>query len=186
MNILGGMTGDDSQDRFGNRGRAGAAGYAGCLTVAVLLVIAGLLGVRTLLVPSSFGATGHYRKAAVKEHQSLPSRHTGSDSCRECHQEEYRFWSYGEHASVACEACHGAANEHIIKNIEPRPELQLGGNEQCMVCHCRVEGRREELIPMIESFEHHLRSVEKKHVIHVDKAKIRKECVYCHDPHLAQ
>jgi len=37
-----------------------------------------------------------------------------------------------------------------------------------------------------EILERHLRFVEKKHVIQVNREKVKGRCVYCHDPHLGR
>jgi hypothetical protein len=177
---------DRLPDRSGGNATAGFAWTAGWLTLPFLALAAGGFGARALLTPASFGADGHYRKSAIEENRSLPSRHTGSGACRECHPDQHRFWAYGKHAAVACEACHGAGAEHSLKDAEPRPKLSLEGNDQCLGCHGRAAGRPEKYVSLVDGFDAHLRFIEHKHFVNVDRAKKKNLCVHCHDPHLLQ
>lgn len=103
-------------------------------------------------------------------------------SCASCHEEENRFWAYGAHSEVSCESCHGVSGDHVEAKTPPR----LPGNEHCYTCHPLVDDSEAQEIPAPEVFEKHLRFVEKKHVIRVDREKVRGRCVYCHDPHLGR
>ena len=109
-----------------------------------------------------------------------------SARCAACHADHHRYWSKGGHASVACEACHGPAGDHVLEEIEERPSMLLAGNEQCMSCHGRRADRTDDPLRTIESLEKHIRDIEEHHVIKVKQARERKKCVFCHDPHLHQ
>ncbi|MHC4779245.1 MAG: hypothetical protein ACYTFG_11780, partial [Planctomycetota bacterium] len=63
-------------------------------------------------------------------------------------------------------------------------KMIMGGNEQCMECHGTEAQDRGGSCAPIESFLDHLRDIEEHHVIRVEKARKRRSCVYCHDPHL--
>ncbi|MCU0723133.1 MAG: hypothetical protein MUC63_05910 [Planctomycetes bacterium] len=159
---------------------------AAAAAAALLVAAAGALGARSLLKPATWGDAGPYRAAAAEELRARPSLHAGSESCRECHEEAHRFWSYRAHKTIACEACHGPLGEHGRKDIEPRPDLFLGGNEQCMTCHRKIGGRPEAAVSQIESLDAHMKFLEGKHFIRVKRAKSVSQCVFCHDPHLLQ
>jgi hypothetical protein len=103
-------------------------------------------------------------------------------TCGECHEEQVKFWAYGGHSAVTCMKCHDVQDDHVSSGAEP----SVRGNGQCMECHNLVKGPEAEKMSEKEVFEHHLRAVEKKHVIQVKREKVRDRCVYCHDPHLGQ
>jgi hypothetical protein len=166
--------------------RTGAFVRAAYLAAVLLLAAGGALGARALLKPATFGDQGPYRSAAAAELREQPSLFAGSESCRECHEEAYRFWSYRGHKTIACETCHGASGEHGRKDIEPRPDLRLGDNEQCMACHRKTKGRPADAVSQIEGLPEHMRFLEGKHFIRVKRARSVSHCVFCHDPHLLQ
>jgi hypothetical protein len=83
---------------------------------------------------------------------------------------------------VSCESCHGVSGDHVKAKTPPR----LPGNEHCFTCHPLVDDSEAPEMAPPEVFEKHLRFVEKKHVIRVDREKVSGRCVYCHDPHLGR
>lgn len=103
-------------------------------------------------------------------------------TCGECHAEQVKFWGYGGHAKVPCAECHNIQDDHISSGAEP----SIRGNDQCMECHDLVKSPDTKKMSASEILEHHLRVVEKKHVIQVRREKVKDRCVYCHDPHLGQ
>jgi hypothetical protein len=173
-------------DGPGGRGAGTAVGRKVLAAAALLVAAACAVGARSALRPATWGDAGPYRAAAAEELRARPSLHAGSDSCRECHEEAYRFWSYRGHKSIACEACHGPSGDHGRKDIQPRPELRLGDNGQCLLCHLKIEGRPGGLVSQIGGLQEHLKFIEGKHFIRVKRAKSVSHCVFCHDPHLLQ
>jgi hypothetical protein len=103
-------------------------------------------------------------------------------SCRSCHEEQARFQAYGSHASASCADCHRIEGNHEETGEEPF----LGGDSMCLECHDLVEDADSKKLSEEEILEKHIRYVEKKHVIKVDRKKAKKRCVECHDPHLGQ
>ena len=57
------------------------------LAVVFALAIVALVAARTLLVPATFGAYGHYRAAAVDSIAARPVRIAGRQECEECHDD---------------------------------------------------------------------------------------------------
>lgn len=102
--------------------------------------------------------------------------------CASCHEEQSKFHAYGGHSSVPCKTCHGVQGDHVEAEIKPR----LPGNDQCRECHALVDITLAEKMSRKEIFEHHLRFIEKKHVIRVNREKVKNRCIHCHDPHLGQ
>jgi hypothetical protein len=124
--------------------------------------------------------------SGMEDKSRTPARDTepagGSGTCKPCHKEQSRFQAYGGHAAVSCEACHGIKEDHVAMKIKPL----VRGNEQCIECHSLVEEAGAGKLSEKEVLEHHLRAVEKKHVIKVKREKVKDRCIYCHDPHLGQ
>ncbi|MBN2492297.1 MAG: hypothetical protein JXQ29_15730 [Planctomycetes bacterium] len=135
--------------------------------------------------PDRIGAAAAERPAAPAAAESAAEKtdpEAGEASCASCHEEQSRFWAYGGHADVSCEICHRVSGDHIAAKIQP----ELPGNERCLSCHPLVDGPDAPRLSAAEVFERHLRFVEEKHVIKVDRAKIGNRCIRCHDPHLGQ
>jgi hypothetical protein len=88
--------------------------FAGLFVLAFLV----FLVVRHYVVPKSFGQYGHYRGAAIGEIAAHPAKFAGHDTCEACHADVQDKKKNGKHASVNCEACHGA----LVKQL-PAPEV---------------------------------------------------------------
>jgi hypothetical protein len=107
----------------------------------------------------------------------------GSDSCAACHEEEARLWRYGAHRVVECERCHGPGAGHARGG---GGRMSLGDADLCLSCHAQGAGSSGNVVSTIESFEAHLRALERDHKIKLDRQKSGTDCVYCHDPHLLE
>jgi len=64
--------------------------------------------------------------------------------------------------------------------------MSLGDVDLCLSCHEEGAASSSRLVPTIESFEDHLRALERDHRIKLDRQKSGTDCVYCHDPHLLE
>jgi hypothetical protein len=107
----------------------------------------------------------------------------GSGSCATCHEEEARLWGYGAHRNVECERCHGPGAEHARGG---GGRMSLGDVDLCLSCHREGADPSGKVVSTIESFEAHLRTLERDHRIKLDRQKSGTDCVYCHDPHLLE
>lgn len=117
------------QDRF--KDQAHLLRVAG-LFVAALLVF---LLLKTLLVPADFGRYGHYRAGALDDNRAHPVVYAGRAACAACHEDAAAALAKGRHATVGCEACHGALGTHAeaadpVQAKPARPDARL-----CPVCH---------------------------------------------------
>ena len=101
-------------------------------------------------------------------------------ACEACHEEQTRFWAYGGHSEVSCGKCHEVEGNHLETETKPL----VRGNEQCIECHKLVEDSVAKKMSADEILEHHLKALEKMHVIKVNREKVKNRCIYCHDPHL--
>ena len=81
---------------------------------------------------------------------------------------------------MPCKTCHEVQGDHVEAKIKPR----LPGNGHCRECHPLVDGTVGEKMSEKEIFEYHLRLIEKKHVVRVNREKVKNRCIHCHDPHL--
>ena len=115
------------------------------------------------------------------------SRNSNQDTCTVCagcHEEHFEVWVEGGHSQVSCTFCHGAAGDHILNDVIPRPPMKLrGGADLCLSCHGRSKIPKNEAIPQVGGLETHLQYVSEKHSVFIDVKKTQGRCVFCHDPH---
>ena len=121
--------------------------FAGIFVAAVLV----FLGIRGWLVPHSFGQYGHYRGAAVSEIAAKPLHFAGHQTCETCHADIADKKSHGKHASVSCEACHGALAKHADDpSIQP---AKLDTAKLCVQCH-EASAAKPKSFPQVEAASH--------------------------------
>jgi len=123
------------------------------LVIVLAIVGGGLRALRTALVPATFGQYGAYVGASVDVIRSRSVKYVGVDRCKDCHLKEWKKWSRKEHATVACEVCHGPGAEHSVENADPRPlpprskssgKMAEQAHDLCMSCHAEAPGRSTE------------------------------------------
>lgn len=140
-----------------------------CSTAIALAILAGLLA----------GCMG---RPPGPERSGL----VGNDRCATCHEQETQYCRYGAHRTLKCERCHGPGGKHARADSGSRPEMSLGGVDLCLSCHQTGADPSSGAVSKIESFEDHLRKMERDHRIKLDRRKSGTDCVYCHDPHLLE
>jgi len=111
----------------------------------------------------SFYEYGHYRAASVPEIAAQEPAFQTPRYCKTCHQERHAQWSAGNHKSVICEVCHGAAQGHPQNGKLPIPKDTA---KLCSLCHEEMPGRPRTQ-PQID----------------VAKHSGGQQCVVCHNPH---
>jgi len=110
--------------------------------IALAVVVAMFLVIRSHMVPATFGQEGHYRAAAVQEIVAKETKYVGSFGCTECHAERAQSYANGNHKNVACETCHGPANGHLTTIDADRVELEVNRTKDlCLTCHQAIAGR---------------------------------------------
>jgi len=129
----------------------------------VLLVV--FLVARAVLTPDSFGSYGHYRAAALEEIRERPVAFAGKDACLDCHQGIDTVKKTGKHAELACEACHGPLEAHVLDAATVIPKLP-DAKTLCVVCHMENLAKPK-TFPQIDPREH----------------AGDEMCTTCHDPH---
>ena len=156
--------------------------------MVIAIVGAGLLALRTALVPATFGEHGAYVGSSVEVIRSRPVRYVGADVCKSCHKKEWKKWSRKEHATVACEVCHGPGAEHSVEDADPRPlplrskssgKMAEQVHDLCMSCHAEAPGRSTGF-PQIKA-EPHL--AEFKITEESDDFEKSMQCMTCHSGH---
>ncbi len=121
--------------------------FAGIFVVGTLLFI----GIRSWLVPKSFGQYGHYRGDAISEIAAKPIQFAGRQACEACHGEIAEKEKQGKHASVGCEACHGALGKHVDDpSVQP---AKLDTAQLCVRCH-EASAARPKTFPQVASADH--------------------------------
>lgn len=127
---------------------------AGHLFRLALLYLAGTLaffGLRSFLVPRTFGQYGHYRGAAIAEIAARTPRFAGHQTCETCHADIAQTKAAGRHAHVNCEGCHGALQKHADDpSIDPgKPDTAV----LCVRCHAASAARPKDF-PQIDAAQH--------------------------------
>jgi hypothetical protein len=142
-----------------------------------LWVAIGLVGVifiaREFMVPDDFGVHGdsftynYYRLGNVQEWKDFPVKYQGSDTCVECHEDNFKTHRRSPHKRVQCENCHGPGVNHPDE-IEYLPLNK--DRAMCLRCHADLdypESTARSDLPAIRDRRH----------------KKSRECVSCHNPH---
>ncbi|NQV02015.1 MAG: hypothetical protein HQ542_05185 [Bacteroidia bacterium] len=161
------------------------------LLVAFVIFLAIFLLLRYLLIPASFGELGHYRADAIDDVAAYAKKHAGREACKECHEDVVEELSYGFHADLSCEGCHGPAYRHAIYSESADPDnypdsLRLNKpleRESCARCHdlnaSRIKFASDSteisLVRMVDVKEHN-------HFIYEETNEIIR-CVECHYSH---
>ena len=133
-----------------------------------LLVLLASFGVLALLAKwyftaDSFYEYGHYRAASVPEIAAQEPVYQTPRYCQTCHGERHAQWSAGNHKSVICEVCHGAAQGHPQNGKLPIPKDTA---KLCSLCHEAMPGRPRTQ-PQIDVAQH----------------SGGQQCIVCHNPH---
>ena len=136
-----------------------------------LVLLAGLgifLVLRAGIVPKDFGKYGHYRAGALGMVSALPISYAGHGQCILCHDQEAKVHGGGKHATVACEACHGALAKHADDPTTNVPKLPDVAN-LCRRCH-EKDSAKPKGFPQVDTVAHSQGMV----------------CNNCHQPHNPQ
>lgn len=135
------------------------------LAILFTAAIVGLMLIRHLLVPDTFGQYGHYRAKAADEIRALPASYAGYQACVDCHDDIYTAKQASFHKGLSCEVCHGPAAQHIEdpENIKP---TKPHGRDFCILCH-GYNMSRPSGFPQILPNTHNP----------------GKACLGCHNPH---
>jgi len=135
--------------------------------LVLLIVVFGVVAVaaKSYFTADSFYRYGHYRADSVPEIAGMATSFQTPRACRSCHAPRLVEWSAGNHATVICEVCHGAAPGHpdTLKVVIPTDTPRL-----CTQCHEKMPGRPVSSIRQIDSREHHPGA---------------GQCIACHNPH---
>jgi hypothetical protein len=135
------------------------------LIIVIVVLIATFVGVRTLVVPESFGEYGWYRGASPGEIADRPSFFATSEDCATCHGKEFQELGSGVHKNLNCETCMGPGKKHVENPHLNRMMLNTS-REFCGDCHEKRPARPESQ-PQIDLNTHH-------------KGQL---CIVCHNPH---
>ncbi|MCP4717557.1 MAG: hypothetical protein GY868_20745 [Deltaproteobacteria bacterium] len=146
----------------------------------IILAVVGIafIGVRSFLVPESFGihgsyANGFHRGASDAEQAARPAQFQGTEKCSKCHEKQSALVSSASHATVPCETCHGPWMAH--NNNTPETMKADGTIESCMLCHASLTARPADFA-QIKNIQSHLTEQESEY-------EQGMTCLECHDPH---
>jgi Cytochrome c554 and c-prime len=102
---------------------------AGLFVVGIVLFVIA----KAILVPKGFGTLGHYRPGALEDNAKRVPVFAGKTACLECHTDMIEKQKGSKHASVNCEACHGAQGVHA--NDPEKKPVRPDAKAVCLVCH---------------------------------------------------
>jgi len=134
------------------------------LLIILSLAIVAAIAARFFFMAPSFGQFGHYRADSVPDIAAQKPRFQGPAHCQVCHINRVTYWKAGKHATVSCEVCHGAGENHPAKsNISiPTNTVQL-----CSRCHEALPSRPSSSIKQVVIADH----------------MGTQPCIDCHIPH---
>lgn len=150
------------------------------LVVLAAILIALLIIVRSILVPSDFGKYGHFRASAVDEIAAQPVKYAGHEICGDCHDDIAEVKREGYHKNIACEVCHGPAAVHIE---EPEAGQLMIPNRRgyCPLCHEYLSSRPTGFPQIVAASHNPLKPCISCHNPHAPKPpQTPKECEACH------
>jgi cytochrome c553 len=133
------------------------------LLMVAFIVIA--VGAKSFFTRDSFYRYGHYRADSVPAIAGMATSYQTPKACISCHAPRHAEWSGGNHKTVICEVCHGAAPGHPekLKVVIPPDTLRL-----CSQCHEQMPGRPTTSIRQIDLRKHYPDA---------------GQCIACHNPH---
>lgn len=120
-----------------------------------LVFVAGIivfLVARGMVVPKSFGQYGHYRGDSLAEIAARPAAFAGHETCEGCHPEVVEVKKTGKHASVNCEACHGAQAKHADDPMSLKP-VKPDTAVLCVKCH-EANSAKPKKFPQVVAKDH--------------------------------
>ncbi len=133
----------------------------------LISLILGIVVVAAIAIPfltvDSFYRFGHYRANSVPEIAAQEPVYQTSRYCQSCHAARHAQWSAGNHKTVTCETCHGAAQGHPDNGKLPIPRDVA---RLCTLCHEAMPGRPAAQ-PQIQVAQH----------------SSGQQCNVCHNPH---
>jgi predicted CXXCH cytochrome family protein len=120
-------------------------------------VVLGWVGVALLFtVPNTLSNTDHPSvPAATADTKPNPDDYVGSETCKTCHEEQFKSFAKTPHSRLAqagwkterqgCESCHGPGKAHVdgggdktkIRTFEHETAKQI--SETCLACHAGKE-----------------------------------------------
>jgi len=136
--------------------------------IILLIALAAVASIgKWYFTTDSFYKYGHYRADSVPEIAAQQPVFQTPRYCQTCHSERHAQWSAGNHKSVICEVCHGAAQGHPQKGKLPIPSDTV---KLCTLCHEAMPGRPRTQ-PQIQV------------ALHNPYASSGQQCIACHNPH---
>ncbi|MBI5369490.1 MAG: hypothetical protein HZA54_20830 [Planctomycetes bacterium] len=135
------------------------------LSLAFALLASGVFLVRAHAIPQTWLDREYHVKSTLEREANRPRRFAGAQACTECHEDQVKEKAEGNHRTLACETCHGAAGKHVEDPTETKlfaPRLR----DYCVLCHA-YDPSRPTGFPQINPALHNP----------------LKPCIECHKPH---
>ena len=140
--------------------------------LVIIGIVALILLVRMIYVPKDFGIGpagymyGWHRGGNEAEWKTFKIKYQGKESCKDCHDKNYRTITGSPHKIIQCENCHGPSIDHPA---EPTKLVIDKSRAQCLRCHFPL--------PYPSSGRAAIKSIDP------DTHNPGIECSTCHNPH---
>jgi hypothetical protein len=134
------------------------------LVLLTIAIVGSYLVARYFLTPPTFRQYGFFRGDALEAiANSRDLTYAGKKTCQECHDDEFKKLSKGDHKGLSCEGCHGPGEAHAD---DPDVKIDKNSYSPCVRCH--------EFNPSRPKWHHQINS--KSHYT-------GQKCTECHVPH---
>lgn len=137
------------------------------------LGVVGLIVLRSVLAPPTWGEYGPYRGDSVREYHVLPVMHGGNAACAECHEDVVAEHDAGYHVTVDCEVCHAPVASHAVDGTTVAEMPVHKSASLCLGCHQELTARPD-AFPQIRPAEH---------LEEMGGEPGEQACFECHNPH---
>jgi len=149
----------------------------------MVVVLIGVILIRTLAKPDSWSSKESYRTDAFVELAEQPMKYGGNESCIDCHKEQHEEMMESElkigHKSLSCESCHGSLAGHVKGESKISDMLIDDSREACLSCHALLVSRPADFPQMDPESRKFSRIKGRLH----RKVKSTTQCSKCHDYH---
>lgn len=123
-----------------------------------------------VVVPWVYGEYGFHPEENARSWAALTPQYADAIVCQRCHEAQYAPWQHEQHASVACESCHGPLAEHAatapLEAAAGSLGLEAPAEGLCAVCH-ELSPAKPDTFAQVELAAHYSGA----------------PCLGCHDSH---
>ena len=149
------------------------SGVTRAALLLVLLVTVAVLLMQTMTASVSVGLIGLTQEDNPQWWATRPVHNESAAACAECHEETNTAVRASAHATVDCESCHGAGDEHIdlARSGQDAPLVLTDARDLCVTCHAALVSRPDGF-PQVDPATHG-----------APDSGVTSSCESCHNAH---